>query len=227
MRRISTLIKNWLLDFDDTLVSGVLTMAIEQALPRLIEKHQLAYDPEEMAQALLDMQKNASNGDDPQAMLDEFFERMQWNAALKTELFEDLTTHYHPTLFEDALPFLQRLKDAGGRVLVVSNNNRAPKIADALGVMPYIERIYTPKLHEGAQPKPHRSLWDIVTMQYPDITLEDTVFVGDDPWSDGAFSRACGLTCWLVDRRARYANVTEIDAQIVRGLLDIDITAKS
>jgi len=77
----------------------------------------------------------------------------------------------------------------------------------------------------GSQPKPHRSLWDYVTARQPIPRGYTPVIVGDDPWSDGAFAVNCGVACWLVDRRNRFAaHPNRQQFRWVASLLDISLS---
>ncbi len=200
-------IRNLVLDFDDTLVVAALTWTIDVGLPRFIQTHGLTASPEKLDAALLHAQEASRSGDDPMAVLTRFFEQMEWDHTLQMQLFNDVTEQYQPSLFADTLPFLQAVKHRVERVIVLSNNNRAPAIAESLGIAPLLPVIITPKRAPGTLPKPDASLWHFARGQFPDITTENTVFIGDDPWSDGAFAVACGLRFYLVDRKRRYRHL--------------------
>lgn len=201
-------IHNLILDFDDTLVTGPLTWALDVGLPRFIRDHDLPVSPEALDAAVLRAQEKESGGDDPIAVLNRFFEEMGWNPDLQMLLFNEVSDHYQPSLFEDTLPFLTALAYRAERVIVISNNNRAPLIAERLGITSYLPHILTPKRAPGTLRKPDPSLWTHLTAQMPDITLENSLLIGDDPWSDGAFALACGLSFWLVDRKTRYRHLS-------------------
>lgn len=217
---------NWLIDFDETLATSSLSWAEEFAFPRLIEQFELPNDESRLQQAMLLAQEQSRQDRDPFAIVRELFDTMAWPHHLEQILFDDVLANYQPQLFDDALPFLQHLKAANKRVFVISNNRRSRQLARLLQIEHYIDGIYTPHHYPDAQRKPHRSLWDIVCAAVPEVDVANSVHVGDDPWSDGRFAANCGIPCWLVDRKARFAERHEQgDYRWVRSLLDIPITA--
>jgi FMN phosphatase YigB (HAD superfamily) len=194
----------WLLDLDDTLASGPMTWALQDAIPRLIRDYNLAYTQDQLDDAILTAQRRSNQEYDPLTILHDFFVEMNWRTDLEQTLFNAVQTGYQPALFADALPFLQKLQALGQQAMVVSNNNRAPKWLTMLGIDSYITAVYTPKMFPDCQPKPNRQLWDVITEQHPHLRAADAVMVGDDPWSDGDFAERCGMKCWILDRLGRY-----------------------
>ena len=219
-----TIAFNWFIDFDETLATGSISWAFEWAFPKLIREHRLRADDALLAQAVLTAQERSSANLAPQAILHELFETMGWDSSLEAALFDDILTNYRPQLFDDALPFLTRLKALNRRVFVVSNNRLSRKFVKLLEIEEHITGIYTPEKYPGTQPKPHRSLWDCVLAADDQVNASNSVFVGDDPWSDGAFADNCGLRCWIVDRAGRFSdNYNQQQYQWVRSLLDIPL----
>ena len=203
------------LDFDDTLVVGPVTWAIQHVFPQMIRVHGLPYSPTALDAALLAGQQGASAGADDTALLDDLFGRLGWPDDLKGYLFNAVFDHYQPSLFDDTLPFLQRLAEHDSPIYVLSNNNHAPDLAHRLGLAPYITAFFTPKLCGVSRGKPHRDIWDTICADYP---VKGAILVGDDPWSDGAFAEACGLLCYIVDRMDRFSAIPMIHVRV--GTLD-------
>lgn len=185
----------WLLDFDDTLASGPMTWALHHAIPRMVADNHLTYTQPQLDGAILTAQRRSNQEFDPLPILHDFFIEMKWPLELQDGLMNDVQSGYQPELFADALPFLERLRHAGQQIIVVSNNNRAPKLVKALDLEQRIRAVYTPKMFSDCQPKPQRGLWDAVIQLHADIVNAGAVMVGDDPWSDGEFADNCELKC--------------------------------
>lgn len=215
---------NWFLDFDDTLVSGSTTWGLEHAVPQLIREHQLPYNPEAFQSAALVAQQQINGGIEIDAVLTELFDKLGWPQNLRQSLIKSVLSAYQPAIFEDALPFLNRLREKGHAIYVISNNARAPEIAASMGLHNYMTALFTPAMFPGTKSKPHRSIWDSILAKYPQIDVAQSVIVGDDPWSDGAFAEACGLKCWIVDRRASFTTLyNQKPYRWVTTLADIEI----
>lgn len=212
----------WLIDFDDTLASGSLTWATRYAFPKLVRDNNLTVDPTRLHNTMLRLQKRSNQAIPLDELLRELFESMDWPRHLETPFIRDLTTSYRPALFDDALPFLERLKSKQRRVIILSNNPHAYKNVVALALEPLVDAVYTPYNVPDIQPKPHRSLWDYLLREHLDVDPALTCVVGDDPWSDGAFASICGLQCWIVDRSERLRGRVDTDGyQLVRSLDEI------
>src|SRR5437016_681753 len=136
---------NWFIDFDDTLALGPNTWAIQTVLPELIEQNDLAHNPERLSSVILQSQKEGANGAKDTDLLDNLFRAMNWPDALKANLIERVFDQYKPVLFEDTLPFLERMKARKQSLNILSNNTHAPQITEMLGLSAYFDHIFTPK----------------------------------------------------------------------------------
>lgn len=213
----------WLLDFDDTLATGSMTWTIHAAVPKLVRQHELPYDAHKLADMMLVMQERIAHTPDIQLLLAELFDGMRWPYRLQEEFLDDLLTNYQSTLYEDVVPFLERLRAQGHRVFIVSNNQRTPDNVQLLGIDGYVDRVYTPRNSPGTRSKPHASIWHYIIHEV-DIDPSVTVVVGDDPWSDGAFADACDLPCWIVDRMDRFTpSRRNLNYHWVSSLADIPV----
>jgi FMN phosphatase YigB (HAD superfamily) len=199
--------RTWLIDFDETLASGNLTQVFQHTFPKFIQENQLTYDKGRLGQVMLALQERARQQPDTEMLLSALFEEMEWPSDLKYQFLEDIRSNTRPNLFEDALPFLEQLREQNNRVYVVSNNKRTPDHVRLLGIEVYIDGVFTPHSCPDTQPKPHNSLWNYITAQNTEIDIATTSVIGDDPWSDGAFAEACGLPCWIVDRMSRFSHM--------------------
>lgn len=214
--------RTWIVDFDETLASGNLTWALQYAFPEFIARHQLAYDPQQLHDIMLELQQAASGVSDPAPLMSRLFDAMHWDSSLQAQLLSDIFSNFKPTLFEDTLPFLEELSARGDRILVVSNNPRTLEQVRILPLERYIAGVFTPQSCPGTNPKPDRSMWDYIIARDAQIDPNLTTVVGDDPWSEGEFAQVCGLPCWIVDRMDRFGKLTSQPAyRRVRSLLEI------
>ncbi|MBL8130310.1 MAG: HAD family hydrolase [Anaerolineae bacterium] len=216
---------NWILDFDDTLAVGPMTWAIETLLPEFMQAHKLTIDPALRGSAILRAQAFAARDDANIAQLiDGFVAEVGWKDAevLKADLQSRVESGFTYRLFDDALPFLQQLAQMGRRVLIMSNNSRAPQLAVELDITYYVQRVLTPDLCFGCSRKPDRSMFDYVRNLEPGLQIDNTIVVGDDPWSEAAFATNCGLPCIILDRRERYKNLPlPANTRRIRSLRDL------
>lgn len=216
---------HWLLDFDDTLVLGPNTWAFQEVLPDLIRSNNLKYDQALFDEVTLKAQQQANEDVSEEELLNYVFNTLQWPDELKSELIHRVYNGYQPHLFEDAIPFLDYVRERGDKVYLVTNNNYAPQIAEGLGLTDYFVGMITPKQSE-ARAKPHRDMWDALQAKYE---LEgDIVMVGDDPWADGTFAQTIGIPCWIIDRLVRYSSLhDELSYQWAKTFDDIIESLKS
>lgn len=216
--------KIWLVDFEETLAPGCLTFAINQSIPKFIQQYQLEYDGEHLAKVVLTLQERARQNPGIHLLLVEFFEQMHWPQEARVDFMNDIMADTPPYLFDDAIPFLERFKQKGQRVFIVSNNRSTPENIKITGLETYVEGVFTPFNTPNTQPKPNPSLWEHILNHAPDIEPENVAVVGDDPWSDGAFADTCKLRCWIVDRMNRFSEMRSKTPYFwVTSLLDIPI----
>ena len=124
--------------------------------------------------------------------------------------------------FADAAPALQRLREAGLRIAVVSNWDVS--LHDALeltGLAPLAHAVLS-SAEVGAE-KPARTIFEAAAARL-EMPVERLLHVGDDPEVDVDGARKAGLYAVLVDRGGgparrspRIAALTELAA-----LLDLD-----
>ncbi|MBZ0302193.1 MAG: hypothetical protein K8J31_20760 [Anaerolineae bacterium] len=213
---------NWVLDFDDTLAVGANTWALTRIIPDIASTHHLPLDPVEFTRISLHAQKLSNETSDDLALLDEMFRQLGWPTKFKHELLNRMFQEYVPALYDDTLPFLQRLSVAAHRIILMSNNDHAPTIAAQLDIDHYFAAILTPKRCENAGGKPKRDMWDFAVAQGIVEASVPTQMVGDDPWSEGTLADVCGHSCWIVDRLDRYGALhADLAYQWVSSLFDI------
>jgi FMN phosphatase YigB (HAD superfamily) len=216
--------KTWIIDFDETLARGSITWALEQEFPKFIAAHQLPVDGARLNALVLELQEVASQHASAAPLVARLFNEMGWREDLQDEFLKSLFGSYTPTIFDDTLPFLDRLRERSDRILIVSNNPRTLEQVPILALQDYFLGVYTPSNCPGTLPKPDRSLWEYVRGNHTEIDPQHTIVVGDDPWSEGAFAEACGLECWIVDRLNRFEGVSAGKRYgRVRSLLEIPL----
>jgi FMN phosphatase YigB (HAD superfamily) len=200
---------NWFLDFDDTLALGPITWALRDVFPRMITDNQLPFDEVKFNTIVLNAQQQANEANaDEAAILNDVFGAMGWPEHLKKWLVNEIYSGYKVALFDDALPFLRRLKTGQHAIFLLSNNNHAPDMLHYLGIAEFFDSVYTPKLCADARAKPNRDMWDYILGQKA-LNGDGVALVGDDPWADGAFADDCRIQCWILDRMGRYAAIQD------------------
>lgn len=215
----------WLIDFDETLAKSGISWALETAFPKLVKENQLSLDPVRLQQAVLAAQEKSARNEPTEVLVHELFGTMGWPAALEQPFLTDLLTNYEPVLFDDALPFMARLNEAGKCVYVLSNNPLSHGLCVKLGIEPLVQAVYSPRVFPGVKGKPDVSYWAGLQARHPELQSDNTVIVGDDPWSDAMFAQNCGLDCWIVDRRDRLSEVSEkIPFRRAQSLHEIVVT---
>jgi FMN phosphatase YigB (HAD superfamily) len=206
------------LDFDDTLVSGMNTWALVKVLPSLIEEHELPYDEVRYREGLLAALESASQNLDESHILDELFKHLGWPDELKMTLMSRVFGQFAPETFEDTLSFLDRMKAAGHQLYI------AQQILETLGLRHYFEAVFTPKSAQVKRGKPAGDMWEYLAQQLEQWDVNEAYFVGDDPFSDGAFADLRGIPCYIIDRTGLYSALyPNKKYRWVRSLGEIDL----
>jgi putative hydrolase of the HAD superfamily len=96
----------------------------------------------------------------------------------------------------DARPLLQRLRERGARIFVVSNfDARVRGVLEALELMPLIDQVTISS--EAGAAKPHPGIF-MTALTTAGLNAEDVLHVGDTAREDFAAARAAGLRVLLV-----------------------------
>jgi putative hydrolase of the HAD superfamily len=126
-------------------------------------------------------------------------------------------------LFEDALPALTRLRDAGYRLGLISNWSWGlQEILDYTGLSPLLE-VAVISARAGYR-KPHPAIYRHA-LDALALPAADVLFVGDNPHADVGGPLAAGMTPVHIDRfgyHPPYPGVTRVATldELVRLLLD-------
>lgn len=122
-------------------------------------------------------------------------------------------------LFDDALPALQRLADAGIESIAVSNHIWAlPEIVDTLGAGALFGGVIT-SARLGYR-KPHPAIF-AAALRLTSARADKIVMVGDSMSADVRGAEAAGMHAVLIDR----AGTRELpeDVHVIRSLLDVPL----
>lgn len=210
--------KVWLLDLDDTLQVGPLSWAAVNVLPEMARQLDRPLDPMRFEEGYARAQDLFNAGADDSMLAEALFRALDWPLALLPTVIERFHRDYRPALFDDTLAFLDNLTTRGCALYILSNNKHAPYVVDALRLGQYFTEILTPKTC-GVTGKPTPALWHSLQTR-TGFTAAETVVVGNNLRTDGAFSKNCGLDCIIVDRYNRYAAASGAH-RIVRSLHEI------
>ena len=102
------------------------------------------------------------------------------------------------TLFDDVIPCLDRLKQDGYRMIVISNWDLSlHKTLRVFGLEPYFEFVLA-SMEEGVE-KPDPRLFHIA-LERLGLSPEQVAHVGDNPLDDLQGAREVGMKAFLVDR---------------------------
>jgi putative hydrolase of the HAD superfamily len=104
-------------------------------------------------------------------------------------------------VFDDVLPVLSALREAGARLAIVSNwDSSLPTLLERLGLASWFDTIVVSHLEGMEKPRPELFLRAVARLGgSPDEALH----VGDVPELDGAGATAAGIASVIVDRRFR------------------------
>jgi putative hydrolase of the HAD superfamily len=106
-------------------------------------------------------------------------------------------------VFDDVVPVLEELREAGTRLAVVSNwDSGLPALLARLGLASWFDAIVVSHLEGMEKPHPELFLRAVARLSGEPA---DALHVGDVPELDGAGARAAGIASVIVDRRSRLA----------------------
>ena len=104
-------------------------------------------------------------------------------------------------VFDDVVPVLSELREAGARLAIVSNwDSGLPTLLERLGLASWFDTIVVSHLEGVEKPRPELFLRAVARLGgRPD----EARHVGDVPELDGAGATAAGIANVIVDRRSR------------------------
>lgn len=104
-------------------------------------------------------------------------------------------------VFDDVVPALSALREAGAKLAIVSNwDSGLPALLERLGLAAWFHAIVVSHLEGMEKPRPELFLRAVERL---DGTPGDALHVGDVPGLDEAGAQAAGIASVIVDRRSR------------------------
>ena len=101
-------------------------------------------------------------------------------------------------LFNDTVPALQQLRDAGSKVGVITNLRRdLDELCDRVGLSSYLD--FTVGSEEVGMEKPHPPIF-MAALKRVGAAPEEVVHVGDQVRSDVMGAKGVGMQAVLIDR---------------------------
>ncbi|MEM6793734.1 MAG: HAD-IA family hydrolase [Acidobacteriota bacterium] len=114
------------------------------------------------------------------------------------ELYQRFSRSSSWTVYEDVVPALEKLRESGLLLAVVSNwDERLPALLDSVGLAEYFSVILTSA--ECGVEKPSARIWK-TCLRRIGARPQETLHVGDDKVTDFEGAQAAGLEAWWLDR---------------------------
>lgn len=110
--------------------------------------------------------------------------------------FRDTST-YHLRLYEWSLPILQKLKENGKKVYLLSNAQRSFTYheMERLDIVKYFDKIYISSDHGVKKPNPK---FFQILMENEGVEAKDCLFLGNDQFCDVRGAQSVGMDTWYV-----------------------------
>jgi len=117
-------------------------------------------------------------------------------------------------VFDDVVPVLSALHQAGARLAIVSNwDSSLPALLDRLGLASWFDAIVVSHLEGMEKPRPELFLRAVARLRG---APGEALHVGDVPELDEAGARAAGIASVIVDRRSRLGTARQALADLSR-----------
>jgi putative hydrolase of the HAD superfamily len=120
--------------------------------------------------------------------------------------FDELYTRFEDMnswrLYDDVLEVLQKLKDRGQTLAIISNwDSRLPSLLQSLGLTPFFKTTVVSAL--VGYEKPHPAIFQIA-LKDTDLQPHEVLYIGDDPFLDYQAAQKAGLAALHLDRAGHY-----------------------
>jgi putative hydrolase of the HAD superfamily len=123
----------------------------------------------------------------------------------------------HFGLYDDTVPALERVQEAGVRALIVSNHIwRLPEVIDALGLGRFVDAVVT-SARVGYR-KPHPEIFRAAMKLAGGGVPASMLFVGDNYAHDVEGARSVGMRAVLLDRAG-----TSGKPEAIRSLMEVPL----
>ena len=101
-------------------------------------------------------------------------------------------------LYDDVLPALEKLKESGQRMAIISNwDNSLHRAVESFGLKPFFELVVA-SLEEGVE-KPDPRLFEI-TFERLGVDAANVLHIGDNPIDDWQGAKNAGCKALVIDR---------------------------
>ena len=229
------MIKAVFFDFYNTLC--VWGRSLEASLQKIAERYQFEIDWERYAAARENLYADASGSDPTQHSVlgtmqeivesyyefiralgvQEHVEQVTWE-LLQSE--HSLFAANNATLYDDAVPMLQHLRDAGFKLAIVSNwDTPLDPLTERLEIAHYFDAIVAS--HDArvksAKPDPHIFHYTLAAIG---VSAEEVVHVGDTYEADIIGAKNAGIRPILIDRDGTQAGKWEETIQSLPELVE-------
>ena len=139
------------------------------------------------------------------------------DAGARAAILEEEASRY--VLFDDAMPALRRLADAGVISIIVSNHIwTLPEIVQDRGLGALVRATVT-SAREGVR-KPHPAIFS-AALRYTSTPPEAIVMVGDSVSADVRGAEAAGMHAVFIDREGTRS--VPQDVRVIRSLLEVPL----
>ena len=227
------MIKAVFFDFYRTLC--VWGLPFEDSLQKIADRYQFKIDWERYADAVENLYADASDSDPTthsllgtmqkivdsycefvrQLGVQEHAEQMAWELL---QAGHSLFAANVASLYNDVVPTLQRLRDDGFKLAIVSNwDTPLDPLTERLGIAKYFDVITAS--HDvrvrSAKPDPHIFEY---TLKAVGVSAEETVHVGDTYEADIVGAREVGIRPILIDREGSQAGIWH---ETIRSLAEL------
>ena len=227
------MIKAVFFDFYRTLC--VWGLPFEDSLQKIADRYQFKIDWERYADAVENLYADASDSDPTthsllgtmqkivdsycefvrQLGVQEHAEQMAWELL---QAGHSLFAANVASLYNDTVPTLQRLRDDGYKLAIVSNwDTPLDPLTERLGIAKYFDVITASHDTRVRSAKPDPHIFEY-TLKAVGVSAEETVHVGDTYEADIVGAREVGIRPILIDREGSQAGIWH---ETIRSLAEL------